>query len=78
MNKEIVKEIQMPKRKTNRYSISVSGGTYDRLRITMPHGGVSGLVDDILTEALDDPAILGRLVNKCRYEEGVPCTRSKR
>ena len=68
----------MSKRKTSRYSISVSGGTYDRLRITMPQGGVSGLVDDILTEALDDPAILARLVNKCRYEEGVPCARSRR
>lgn len=69
----------MPKRKTPRYSISVSGGTYDRLRDTKPPDGVSGLVDDILTEALDDPAILARLVHKCRYdEEGVPCARSRR
>jgi hypothetical protein len=32
---------------------------------------VTGFVDDILTTALDDPAILARLVNKCRYEEHV-------
>jgi hypothetical protein len=74
--KEIVKEL--PRRKANRYSISVSGGTYDRLRGTVPYGGVSGFVDDILMAALDDPAILARLVGKCRYEEGTPCMRSKR
>jgi len=54
-----------------RYSISVAGPTYKRLRSAVPRGGVTGFVDDILTTALDDPAILARLVNKCRYEEHV-------
>jgi hypothetical protein len=62
----------MPKkiRKTSpRYSISVSGTTYDRLRAAAPRGRVASLVDEIVESALDDPETLARLVARCRPEE---------
>jgi hypothetical protein len=55
----------MPERKTQRYSISVSARTYDRLR-TKVNGSLAGFVDGVMETALDDPAILARLVAKCR------------
>lgn len=55
--------------KPNRYSISVSGKTYDLLRAKVPYGGVACFVDDLVTSALEDPAIMARLVDKCRYDE---------
>jgi len=47
-----------------RYSISVSSRTYDRLR-TAVTGSLAAFVDDIVTTALNDPAILARVVAKC-------------
>ena len=47
-----------------RYSISVSSRTYDRLR-TAVGGSLAKFVDNIVTTALDDPAILARVVAKC-------------
>jgi hypothetical protein len=58
----------MPKTKGNRYSISVSGKTYDRLRAAVPRGGVASFVDEIVMNVLDDPAALGRLVAQCRNQ----------
>ena len=58
-----------PQKKKQRFSISVSGTTYDRLRSAVPLGGVSSFVDDIVLGALDDPAILRRLIDRCRQED---------
>lgn len=52
-------------KKTQRYSVSVSSRTYDRLR-TAVEGSLAGFVDDIVATAIDDPAILSRVVAKCR------------
>jgi hypothetical protein len=57
-------------KKIQRYSISVSGKTYDRLRAVVPQGGIARCVDDIIASTLDDPEILSRLVDRCRGEEG--------
>ena len=50
-----------------RYSISVSGETYDRLRNTV-QGSMAAFVDDIVLRTLDDPAILSRVVASCRQK----------
>lgn len=55
----------MSDHKVQRYSISVSSRTYDRLRAKVP-GSLAGFVDDALVAALDDPVTLARLVAKCR------------
>ena len=61
----------MPKKpKPNRYSISVSGKTYDRLCAKVPRGGVACFVDDLVASALDDPAIMSRLVDQCLRDDG--------
>ncbi|HSX22346.1 MAG TPA: hypothetical protein VLE97_06175 [Gaiellaceae bacterium] len=54
-------------RKMNRYSISVSGPIYDRLR-TSVDGSMASFVDGIVLGALNDPAILARLVSRCRQK----------
>ena len=54
----------MTEKKTQRYSISVSARTYDRLR-TVVTGSLAAFVDDIVTTTLDDPAILARVVARC-------------
>ena len=54
----------MTEKKMQRYSISVSSRTYDRLR-TAVTGSLAAFVDDIVTTALNDPAILARVVAKC-------------
>ncbi len=63
-------EKQKAARKLNRCSISVSGETYDRLRASVTSGSVASFVDEIVVTALDDPAIMARLVDRCRREEG--------
>jgi len=52
------------KKKTHRYSISVSAGTYDRLRNAVDES-LAGFVDDLVLTALDDPTILARLLPRC-------------
>ncbi len=65
-------------KRSNRYSISVSGSTYDRLRAATPRGTVTWIVEDLVLSALDDPEIRARVVDKCRFEEGAPmCPRSR-
>ncbi len=59
----------MPKTKKTRYSISVMGETYDRLRAVVPRGSMASFVDEIVESALDDPEILARLISRCRSEE---------
>lgn len=61
----------MTEKKMQRYSISVSSRTYDRLR-TAVDGSLAGFVDDLVATALDDPKILARLASKCppRKEAG--------
>lgn len=51
-------------KKMQRYSISVSGGTYDRMR-TVVTGSLATFVDNIVTTALDDPMIQARVVARC-------------
>ena len=58
MTEKIAKKIQ-------RYSISVSSKTYDRIRKKVP-GSLAGFVDDALASALEDPVTMARLVAKCR------------
>jgi hypothetical protein len=57
-------------KKSNRYSISVSGKTYDRLRVKVPRGRVARFVDDLLETALNDPTIMRRLVDRCLRDDG--------
>ena len=54
----------MTEKKMQRYSISVSSRTYDRLRMAVT-GSLATFVGDIVVTALDDPAILARVVAKC-------------
>jgi hypothetical protein len=62
-------KIKRTKTKDTRYSISVSGKIYDRLRAVVPRGGMASLVDEIVEAALDDPETLARIVARCRPEE---------
>lgn len=67
MEQEVKQEVR--KKKTSRYAISVSGRTYDRMRAVAP-GSLAEFVDDIVTSALDDPAILARVMAKCHPRKG--------
>lgn len=53
--------------KSPRYSISISGKTYGRLRGAVD-GSLAFFVDDILMAALDDPTISARLLAACQQE----------
>lgn len=55
-------------KKLGRYSVSMSGRTYDRVRSAVPSGGMASFVDDIVMKALEDPTILARMVAKCRQD----------
>jgi hypothetical protein len=66
MQQEIKQEGQ--KKKTPRYAVSVSARTYDRLRATV-RGSLAGFVEAVVTSALDNPAILSRLLAKCPRKE---------
>lgn len=50
----------------NRPSISVSGKTYARLREARPSGSVASLIEGLIVEALDDPAIASRVLAASR------------
>jgi hypothetical protein len=52
-------------KRMQRYSISVSGETYERLRSAV-QGSMAAFVDEIVLAALNDPAILARVVPQCR------------
>jgi hypothetical protein len=65
---EMSEKQKTEKKKLNRYSISVSGKIYDRLRAQVISGSLASYVDEIVEIALDDPAILVRLVAACRRE----------
>ena len=56
-------------KKKNRYSISVAGPTYDRMRAAYPTGSLARFVDEIVDSALDDPSIAARIATVCRREE---------
>ena len=51
----------MTEKKIQRYSISVSSRTYDRLR-TVVTGSLAAFVDGLVATTLDDPARLARVV----------------
>lgn len=55
-------------KKPNRYSISVSGKTYDRLRAVVTQGSLASFINDIMGSALDDPAISARVLAMCRQQ----------
>ena len=57
-------------KKMQRYSISVSSRTYERLRAKVS-GSLAGFVDNIIASTLDDPAVLARVVAKCRQRKAV-------
>ena len=65
-----MKEAQSPAKKKSerpkRYSISVTGAVYERLRSTVTSASLQKFVDKILESALDDPATLARIADKCR------------
>jgi hypothetical protein len=67
MQQDVKQEVK--KKKTQRYAISVSARTYDRLRSTV-RGSLAGFVDEIVTSALADPAILARLLARCHRKDG--------
>ena len=54
----------MTDKKMQRYSISVSSKTYDRLRAAV-NSSLARFVNDIMMTTFDDPAILARVVAKC-------------
>jgi hypothetical protein len=58
------------KPKIRKYSISVTGTTYARIRAAVPRGDMASFVDDVLVAALDDPAIAAGVVTQCRRGEG--------
>lgn len=66
MQQEVKQEVK--RKKTPRYAISVSAKTYDRMRAVAP-GSLAEFVDDIVTSALDDPAIRARLLAQCPRKE---------
>jgi hypothetical protein len=51
---------------TKRYSVSVSGATYARLRSAVVGTSLQRFLDDIVMNALNDPTICGRVVAKCK------------
>lgn len=51
--------------KRSRYSISVSGRLYERLRAAVPSGSVAGRVDEIIRATLDDPDVSAETVSRC-------------
>jgi hypothetical protein len=55
-------------KKSKSCAISVSGQTYDRLRDVVAFSSLQKFVDGIVGTALDDPATLRRLVEKCRAD----------
>jgi hypothetical protein len=55
-------------KRLQRYSISVSAKTYDRVRAAVP-GSLAGFVDDLMTRTLDDPMALAQLVAKCQQRK---------
>jgi hypothetical protein len=55
----------MSGKRKHRYSISVSAETYDRVREVVD-GSLAKFVDGIVDSALNDPAILSRVVGHCR------------
>lgn len=58
----------MTEKKMQRYSISVSARTYDRVRAVVP-GSLAGFVDGLMVRTLDDPAALARLMAKCQQRK---------
>lgn len=58
----------MTEKKMQRYSISVSARTYDRVRAVVP-GSLAGFVDDLMVRTLDDSLILARTVAKCQQRK---------
>jgi hypothetical protein len=67
--KETKKMTDNAKKIRPRPSISVTGATYDRLRASYS-GSLGALIDDLVTIALDDPAIAARVVAAC--QNGLP------
>lgn len=55
----------MSTKRSPRYSISVSGPTYDRLRGAVPYGGIANFIEGLVSSALADPIISARLLEKC-------------
>lgn len=68
MQQDVKQEGKQAKKKTQRYAISVSARTYDRMR-GMVRGSLAGFVDEIVMSALDDPAILARVLSRCHRKE---------
>lgn len=60
----------LKKKPPRRYSISVTGNTYERLRTQVTAGSVASFVDEIVEMALDDSTISNRIVDACRQVEG--------
>ena len=52
-------------RRRQRYSVSVSRRTYERLRAAVP-GSLAKFVDEIVAAALTDPSAKERLAARCR------------
>ena len=55
----------MSEKRLQRYSISVSSKTYERMRAATEGESLARFVDDIMLSALDDPAILSRVLAMC-------------
>jgi hypothetical protein len=54
------------KSRPKRYSISVTGETYARLRATVAEStSIQKFVDDLITSALDDALVAARVVGQC-------------
>jgi hypothetical protein len=55
----------MSNKRKQRYSVSVSADVYDRAQQVV-NGSLARFVDTIVETALNDPAVLSRLVSRCR------------
>jgi hypothetical protein len=58
------------KRKPRRYSISVTGRFYERLRTQVTSESVASFVDDVIATTLEDPALSAQVVDACLQAEG--------
>lgn len=58
------------KKKPRRYSISVTGRFYDRLRTQVTSESVASFVDDVIADTLEDPMLSAQVVDACLAAEG--------
>lgn len=59
-----------PKKKPRRYSISVTGRFYEKLRAHVTDESVASFVDDVIASTLEDPTLSAQVLDACLVAEG--------